>query len=111
MWRMLQHDVPDDYCVATGISHSLRDLLKMAFGALDLDWKQYVEIDPRYYRPAEVDHLEGDPSKARKILGWEPKTDLARLVDMMVESDMRLAERELVLRESGHAEVPRIGYR
>jgi GDPmannose 4,6-dehydratase len=111
MWRMLQHDVPDDYCVATGKSHSLRDLLDLAFGALDLDWKAHVHIDPRYFRPAEVDHLEGDPSKAKRVLGWKPKTDFKALVDMMIESDMKLAEKELVLRESGHEETPRIGYR
>jgi GDPmannose 4,6-dehydratase len=111
MWLMLQQDKPDDFCIATGVAHSLRDFLGLAFGALDMDWKQYVEIDPRYFRPAEVDHLEGDASKARKALGWEPKTDLRTLVDMMITSDMRLADRELALREAGHAEPQRLGYR
>ena len=111
MWMMLQQDTPDDYCIATGVAHDLRDFLGLTFGALDLDWKQYVAIDPRYFRPAEVDHLEGDASKARRAFGWEAKTNLSALVDMMVESDMRLAEKELVLREAGHGEVQRLGYR
>jgi GDPmannose 4,6-dehydratase len=70
-----------------------------------------VEIDPRYFRPAEVDHLEGDPAKARKLLGWEPKTDIRTLAAMMVDADFRLTERELVLRDAGHIEVTRGGYR
>jgi GDPmannose 4,6-dehydratase len=86
-------------------------LLDVAFGGLDLDWQRYVEIDQRYFRPAEVDHLEGDATKARRVLGWEPKTDFAALIDMMVRSDMRLAEKELVLRAAGHEEVQRLGYR
>ena len=109
MWRMLQQDKPDDYVVATGESISIRDFLGLTFGRLDLDWQQYVEIDPRYFRPAEVDHLEGDPSKGRRILGWEPKTDIRTLAAMMIDSDLRLAQRELVLQESGHAESPRAG--
>ncbi len=111
MWRMLQQDTPDDYVVATGESISIRDFLGLTFGRLDLDWQKHVEIDPRYFRPAEVDHLEGDPSKGRKILGWEPKTDIRTLAAMMVDSDLRLAQKELVLREAGHAEAPRTGYR
>ena len=106
---MLQQDKPDDYVVATGESISIRDFLGLTFGRLDLDWQQYVEIDPRYFRPAEVDHLEGDPSKGRRILGWEPKTDIRTLAAMMIDSDLRLAQRELVLQESGHAESPRAG--
>jgi len=111
MWRMLQQDKPDDYVVATGESISIRDFLGLTFGRLDLDWQKHVEIDPRYFRPAEVDHLEGDPAKGRRILGWEPKTDIRTLAAMMVDSDLKLAQKELVLRESGHAEAPRTGYR
>jgi len=111
MWRMLQQDRPDDYVVATGESISIRDFLGLTFGRLDLDWEKYVEIDPRYFRPAEVDHLEGDPAKGRRILGWEPKTNIRALAIMMVDSDLKLAQRELLLRESGHGEAPRMGYR
>ena len=111
MWRMLQQDTPDDYVVATGESISIRDFLGLTFGRLDLDWQNYVEIDPRYFRPAEVDHLEGDPAKGRRILGWEPKTNIRALATMIVDSDLKLAQRELLLRESGHAEAPRMGYR
>jgi len=109
MWRMLQQDQPDDYVVATGESISIKDFLALTFERVDLDWQQYVQTDPRYFRPAEVDHLEGDAAKARRILGWEPKTDVRALVAMMVETDLRLAQRELVLREAGHTEAPRIG--
>jgi GDPmannose 4,6-dehydratase len=108
MWLMLQHERPDDFCVATGVSYSLRDFLGFAFSAVDLDWAEFVEIDPRYFRPAEVAHLEGDASKARDVLGWMPKTSLQTLVAMMIDSDMRLAERELVLKESGHEDLQRI---
>jgi len=111
MWRMLQHDSPDDFCVATGVAYSLREFLGLAFGALDLDWKQYVEIDARYFRPAEVDHLEGDASKARDLLGWSAKTSLPQLVSMMIDSDMKLAERERVLKEAGHEDLQLAGYR
>jgi len=111
MWRMLQQDTPDDYAVATGESITIRDFLGLTFGRLDLDWQKHVEVDPRYFRPAEVDHLEGDASKGRRLLGWEPKTDIRALAAMMVDSDLRLAQKELVLRESGHAEAPRVGYR
>ena len=87
MWMMLQHDKADDYVVATGESHSVRECLDISFGALDLDWKKYVEIDPRYFRPTEVDHLHGDPSKAMKILGWKPKVTFNGLIEMMVRAD------------------------
>ena len=87
MWLMLQQDVPDDYVIATGESHSVREWLDVAFGALDLDWKSYVEIDPRYFRPTEVDHLCGDASKAREKLGWRPKVVFRELVEMMVRAD------------------------
>jgi len=111
MWRMLQQDTPDDYVVATGESISIRDFLGLTFGRVDLDWEKYVEIDPRYFRPAEVDHLQGDASKGRRILGWEPKTDIRTLAAMMVDSDLKLAQKELVLRDAGHGEAPRTGYR
>ena len=94
MWRMLQRDEPDDYVVATGVSHSVRDFLVEAFGALDLDWKRYVEIDPRYLRPAEVEHLVGDASKACSVLGWSPAMAFGDLVRLMVQADLKLAEIE-----------------
>ncbi|HMG56330.1 MAG TPA: GDP-mannose 4,6-dehydratase [Kofleriaceae bacterium] len=87
MWLMLQQDAPDDYVIATGESHSVREFLDVAFGALGLDWKPYVEIDPRYFRPTEVDHLHGDASKARNKLGWKPKVGFRELVEMMVRAD------------------------
>jgi GDPmannose 4,6-dehydratase len=111
MWRMLQHDEPGDYVVATGRSISIRQFLDRVFDRLDLDWKEHVTIDPRYFRPAEVDHLEGDASRAADVLHWEPATEVEELVAMMVASDLKLAEKELVLREAGHAEAPRLGYR
>ncbi|MET0650778.1 MAG: GDP-mannose 4,6-dehydratase [Pyrinomonadaceae bacterium] len=94
MWLMMQADEPDDYVIATGETHSVREFLEEAFGYLGLDWEKYVEIDPRYFRPAEVDLLLGDPTKARTILGWEPKVGFKELVKIMVDSDMKLAERE-----------------
>jgi GDPmannose 4,6-dehydratase len=87
MWLMLQHDKPDDYVVATGESHSVREVLDISFGALGLDWNKYVEIDPRYFRPTEVDHLHGDPSKAKRVLGWTPKVSFKGLIEMMVKAD------------------------
>jgi GDPmannose 4,6-dehydratase len=87
MWLMLQQERPDDYVVATGESHTVRDVLDIAFGALGLDWKPYVEIDPRYYRPTEVDHLLGDAAKARERLGWKPKVRFRELIEMMVRGD------------------------
>jgi GDPmannose 4,6-dehydratase len=88
MWRMLQQDEPDDFVIATGETHTVRELCAAAFGHLDLDWQQYVEIDPRYYRPAEVDLLMGDATKAKQQLGWEPKVTFAELVRLMVEADL-----------------------
>ena len=87
---MLQQDKPDDYVIATGETHSIREFLDVAFGHAGLDWKKHVEIDPRYYRPAEVDVLIGDHSKARKQLGWEPKTRFADLARLMVDADIKL---------------------
>ena len=88
MWLMLQAKEPEDFVIATGECHTVREFLEAAFGRLDLDWKRYVEIDPRYFRPAEVDELRGDMSKARRKLGWQPKVRFAELVRMMVEADL-----------------------
>jgi len=87
MWLMLQQEQPDDYVIATGEAHSVREALDVAFGTLGLDWQKYVEIDPRYYRPTEVDHLCGDASKARAKLGWQPRVRFKELIEMMVRSD------------------------
>jgi GDPmannose 4,6-dehydratase len=87
MWLMLQQDKPDDYVIATGESYSVRDCLDVAFGTLGLDWREYVELDPRYLRPTEVDHLHGDASKAREKLGWKPKVTFKELIKQMVEAD------------------------
>jgi GDPmannose 4,6-dehydratase len=100
MWLMLQQDAPDDYVVATGEQHSVQEFVEEAFGLLDLDWREYVKIDPRYYRPAEVETLLGDSSKARRVLGWEPKISFKELVRLMVESDMRLAQQERLLTDA-----------
>ena len=89
MWLMLQQDEPDDYVIATGETHSVREFLEVAFNHMGLDWKKYVEIDPRYFRPAEVELLIGDYSKAKKKLGWEPKTRFTDLVKLMVDEDIR----------------------
>ena len=89
MWLMLQQENPDDYVIATGETHSVREFLDEAFGLVGLDWKKYVEIDPRYYRPAEVDLLLGDPTKAREKLGWQPKTTFKELVKIMLEYDLK----------------------
>ncbi len=94
-WLMLQQDQGDDYVVATGETHSIREFLDEAFGFVNLDWNDYVEIDPRYYRPAEVDLLIGDASKAKKILGWQPKTTFKDLVRIMVKADQDLLDRQL----------------
>jgi GDPmannose 4,6-dehydratase len=87
MWLMLQQDQPDDYVIATGESHSVREVLEIAFGTLGMDYQAHVEIDPRYYRPTEVDHLLGDFGKARQKLGWQPKVRFRELIEMMVRSD------------------------
>ncbi len=97
MWLMLQQEKPDDYVIATGQTHSVHEFLDEVFGYLDLDWQPYVEIDPRYYRPTEVDLLLGDPSKARKVLQWEPKVDFRGLVKLMVENDWQLARQEKLI--------------
>jgi GDPmannose 4,6-dehydratase len=104
MWLMMQADQADDYVIATGETHSVRDFLDEAFGCLDLDWKEHVEIDPRYYRPAEVDVLQGDASKAQRQLGWKPKVHFKELVRLMIDHDMAVAKRERAIHErSGQA--------
>jgi len=95
MWLMMQQDKPDDYVIATGETHSVKEFLEEAFGHAELDWKKHVEIDPRYFRPAEVDLLIGDASKARKKLGWEPKVKFKELVRLMVDEDMRRLKEHL----------------
>jgi GDPmannose 4,6-dehydratase len=90
MWLMLQQDEPGDFVIATGEAHSVRELVEVAFGHLGLDPEQYVRIDPRYMRPAEVEHLVGDATKAREQLGWEPRTSFEEMVRMMVDSDLEL---------------------
>lgn len=88
MWLMLQQDQPDDYVVSTGIAHSVQDLVETAFSHVGLDWREYVKTDPAFLRPAEVDHLIGDPKKARTVLGWAPEVDFTGLVRMMVDADL-----------------------
>ncbi len=97
MWLMLQQEKPDDYVIATGQTHSIREFLELAFKRVGLDWNKYVEIDKRYLRPTEVDLLRGDPSKARKVLGWEPKVGFEQLAAMMIDADWELARQEKLL--------------
>lgn len=111
MWLMLQQNEPDDYVVATGQTHTVRQFCERAFGRVGLNYEDHVEIDPRYYRPAEVDLLLGDPSKAKAKLGWEPKVTFEALVDMMVDSDLELAAREKTLRDAGHTVTTPSGVR
>ncbi len=106
MWLMLQQDEPGEFVVATGQSHSVREFVEAAFAYAGLDWQAYVDIDSRYFRPSEVDHLEGDASKACDTLGWRPTTSFTELVHMMVDSDLELARHEQTLSESG---VSRLG--
>ncbi len=118
MWLMLQQDEPQDFVVATGEHHSVRELVELAFAHVGLDWREHVEIDPRYYRPAEVDLLCGDASKARDILGWEPKTRFPELIRLMVEHDLqhsiadaarirafKYAKKEVISNENAGAET------
>jgi GDPmannose 4,6-dehydratase len=93
MWRMLQQDTPEDYVIATGEAHSVRNLVEIAFAHVALDWQKHVRLDPRFLRPAEVDHLIGDSTKARKALGWQPTIDFATLVRMMVDADIERLSR------------------
>jgi len=101
MWLMLQAEEADDFIIATGETHSVGEFLDETFGYLDLDWHDSVVIDTRYYRPAEVDILLGDASKARKVLGWEPEVDFPHLVRLMVDHDLDLARQELAQKEHG----------
>ncbi|MBX2851872.1 MAG: GDP-mannose 4,6-dehydratase [Phycisphaeraceae bacterium] len=103
MWLMLQQDTPDDYVVATGTTQTVREFCEHAFGRVGLDYNDHVEIDPRYYRPAEVDLLWGDPTKAKEKLGWVPRVGFKELVEMMVDADMGLAAREKTLADAGHS--------
>jgi GDPmannose 4,6-dehydratase len=97
MWRILQQDAPDDYVLATGETHTVQEFVEEAFARVDLDWQQYVVIDPRFVRPAEVELLLGDPAKAKRVLGWEPTVTFKGLVDMMVDADMERVAREIAL--------------
>jgi len=107
MWLMLQQDDPDDYVVATGETHSVREFTEKVFQKLGLDWRNHVEIDPRYYRPTEVDVLLGDASKARKKLGWTPKVGFEALIDMMVATDLEQAQKEKTLKDAGFTCEPK----
>ena len=96
MWRMLQREVPDDYVIGTGIPHSVRDVCRVAFESVGLEWERYVQVDPNRFRPAEVDHLMADSSRARNELGWEPSVEFEDLVRMMVDTDVRRLKGEPV---------------
>ena len=109
MWLMLQQVEPDDYVISTGETHSVREFLEEAANYAGVDWKSCVEKDPRYFRPTEVDHLEGDSSKAHAQLGWKPKVSFKELVRMMVDHDMELAKQECTLRNAGHKVAGRRG--
>ena len=102
MWLMLQQKKPADYVIATGETHAVKEFVEKVFQKLDLEYEKYVAVDPKYFRPTEVDILLGDASKARKILGWEPKVNFDRLIDMMIESDMELAKKEKTLIDAGY---------
>ena len=99
---MLQQEKPDDYVVATGESHSVQELVELAFAEAGLDWRRHVEIDPRYMRPTEVGALQGDPAKAREQLNWRPKMSFKELIRMMVAHDVDLARQELMLKTAGY---------
>jgi GDPmannose 4,6-dehydratase len=103
MWLMLQQPEPDDYVVATGESHAVCEFAQLAFEQLGLDWREHVELDPRYLRPSEVDHLCGDPSRAREWFGWRPTLSFEGLVRLMVGHDLELARQERTLRDAGHS--------
>jgi GDPmannose 4,6-dehydratase len=94
MWMMLQEEKPDDFVVATGETHSINELLELAFAFVQLDYRDFVDFDPRYTRPSEVDVLLGDASKARQVLSWTPQVDFRGLIEMMINHDIELARRE-----------------
>lgn len=97
MWQMLQQDKAEDYVIATGETHSVREFLELAFGRVHLDWREFVDLDPRHLRPSEVDLLLGDASRARAAFGWKPEVDFRGLVEMMVDADVELAKREAAI--------------
>ncbi len=99
MWLILQQEKSDDYVIATGESHSVREFLDEVFGYIGLDWHEYVEVDPKYFRPSEVDFLQGDPAKAERVLGWKPKVTFRKLAKLITDADMKLAEQEKMLAE------------
>jgi GDPmannose 4,6-dehydratase len=107
MWAMLQQDAPDDYVIATGEAHSVREMVELTFAELGLDWKKHVEIDPRYLRPTEVDFLQGDPSKARDKLGWTARTSFKALIQAMIANDLDLARQERTLKQAGFVTAAR----
>ena len=102
MWLMLQQEAPDDFVIATGETHSVREFVEKVFEKLGLDYNQYVVIDPKYFRPTEVDVLLGDATKAEKALGWKPRVSFDQLIDMMIELDLELAKKEKTLRDAGY---------
>lgn len=108
MWLMLQQERPDDYVIATGETYSVREFAEKVFEKLDLDYKEYVDIDKKYFRPTEVDILLGDASKARKDLNWTPKVSFTQLIDMMIEADIEIARKEKTLVDAGHTVLPRM---
>jgi len=88
MWRMLQQPQPDDYVIATGETHAVRELCEIAFARVGLNWQEHIVVDPKFVRPAEVDVLQGDASKAKRVLGWQPRVSFRQLIEMMVDADM-----------------------
>lgn len=102
MWLMMQQDQPDDYVIATGEMHSVREFIECVFAKLNLDWQNYIEIDPNYFRPTEVEALQGDARKAKNKLGWQPRVTFDELIDRMLAHDIELARQELTLIEAGH---------
>jgi GDPmannose 4,6-dehydratase len=102
MWLILQQDKPDDFVIATGENHSVREFVEKVFQKLDLDYREYIETDPRYFRPTEVDDLLGDSTKAQKVLGWKPKVTFDQLIDMMIKGDIELANKEKTLLDAGY---------
>ncbi|MCK7509391.1 MAG: GDP-mannose 4,6-dehydratase [Desulfobacterales bacterium] len=103
MWLMLQQEKPDDYAIATGETHSVREFVEKVFAKLDMDYHDYVEIDPKYFRPTEVDVLLGDSTKAQKTLSWKPKVTFEKLVEMMIATDMEMANKEKTLLDAGYS--------
>jgi GDPmannose 4,6-dehydratase len=101
MWLMLQQDAPDDFVLATGETHTVQEFVEAAFGRVDLDWKEYVVVDPKFVRPAEVELLLGDPGKAKRLLGWEPTVTFKGLVDMMVDADMARVAQQIAYERAG----------